>query len=84
MNFNPCKCQFLHATRLKNPTETKYFLHDTELDSVSSAKYFGVKISDILSWSPHIDNISKSANQTLGFLKRNIWVHNKDVKSVSI
>ena len=44
------------------------------LDSVSSAKYLGVTISEHLSWSTHIDNITKSANQTLGFLKRNIQV----------
>ena len=70
MNFNPSKCQVLHVTCLKSPIETKYFLHDTMLDSVSSGKYLGVTISDDLSWSTHIDNISKSANQTLGFLKR--------------
>ena len=53
------------------------------LDSVSSAKYIGVTISDDLSRSTHIDNITKSANQTLGFLKRNIRVHNKNLKSVA-
>ena len=40
------------------------------LDSLLSAKYLGITISDDLSWSTHIDNIIKSANQTLGFLKR--------------
>ena len=64
-------------------TMRKYFLHDTLLHSVSSAKYLGVTISDDLSWSTHIDNITKSANQTLGFLKRNIRIHNKDLKSVA-
>ena len=83
MNFNPSKCQVLHVTRLKTPIETKYFLHDTMLDSLSSGKYLGVTISDYLSWSTHIDNITKSANQTLGFLKRNIRVHIKDLKSVA-
>ena len=53
------------------------------LDSVSYAKYLRVTISDDLSWSAHIDNITMSANQTLGFLKRNIRVHNKDLKSVA-
>ena len=66
---------------LKPPIETKYFLHDIERDSVSSGKYLGVTISDDLSWGTHIDNITKRANQTLGFLKRNIRVHIKDLKS---
>ena len=53
------------------------------LDSVSTAKYLRVTISDDLSWSTDVDNITKIANQTLGFLKRNIRVHNKDLKSVA-
>ena len=83
MNFNPSKCQVLHVTRFKNPILTKYFLHDTMLDSVLSAKYLRVTISDDLSWSTHIDNITKSSNQTLGLLERNIRVQNKDLKSVA-
>ena len=42
-----------------------------------------VKLYKHLSWSTHIDNITKSENQTLGFLKRNIRVHYKDLKSVA-
>ena len=33
-----------------------------------------------LNWGTDIDNITKKANQTLGFLKRNIKVHNQDLK----
>ena len=83
MNFNPSKCHVLHVTRLKTPVETKHFLHDTMMDSVLSAKYLGVTISDDLSWSTHIDNITKSANQTLGSLKRDIRVNNKGLESVA-
>ena len=66
------------------PLNTKYILHNVELKSVSSAKYLGVTmIADDLSWTKHIDITTKMANQTFGFLKRNIWVHNKDLKSVA-
>ena len=86
MGYDPpmpgSSCYSLEKKKKKN-IETKYFLHDIELDSVSSAKYLGVTISVDLSWSTHIDNITKSANQTLGFLKRNIRDHNKDLKSVA-
>ena len=83
MSFNPSKCQVLHITRAKCPIQTRYILHGTVLESVPSAKYLGVTISDNLSWTPHIDSVSKKANQTLGFLKRNIKVHNKDLKSTA-
>ena len=43
----------------------------------------GVTIADDLSRSLHIDNNTKKANQTIGFLKRNIRVQNKIMKSVA-
>ena len=82
IQFNPSKCQVLHITRKVKPLNTKYILHNVEL-SASAAKYLGVTIADDLSWSSHIDNTTKKANQTLGFLKRNIRVHDKDIKSVA-
>ena len=68
-----------------DPTQTSKhpFLHNTELESTPAAKYLGVTISDDLKWGKHIDNITKKANQTLGFLKRNIKVHNQDLKSTA-
>ena len=80
MNFNTSKCQVIHVTRLKTPFPT---IPPTELESVPSAKYLGVTISEDLSWSTHINNTSNKANQTLGFIKRNIQVHNKDLKSTA-
>ena len=81
--INPSICQVLHITRKVKPLNTKYILHNVELESAFSAKYLGVTIADDLSWSPHIDNTIKKANQTLGLIKRNIRVHNKDLKSVA-
>ena len=83
MSFNPSKCQVLHITKAKCPIQTRYIFHGTVLESIPSAKYLGVTISENLSWTPHIDSVSKKANQTLGFLKRNIKVHNKDLKSTA-
>ena len=65
------------------PLNTKYILHNVEQESVPAAKYLWVTIADDLSWSKHIDITTKKANQTLGFLKRNIRVHKKDLKSVA-
>ena len=71
-------------TRCKTPFHTmKYLLHGYVLESVPSVKYLGVTISEDLKWTDHINDISKKANKTLGFLKRNIGIHNKDLKSTS-
>ena len=83
MSFNPSKCQVLHITRAKCPMQTRYILQGTVIESVPSARYLGVTISDNLSRTPHLDSVSKKANQTLGFLKRTIKVHNKDLKSIA-
>ena len=83
MNFNPSKCQVLHVISLKTLIPSKYFLQNAELESVSAAKYKGVTVSEDLRWDKHIDNVTKKANQSLYFLKRNIKVHNQDLKSAA-
>ena len=83
MQYNPSECQVLHVTRKVKTLNTKCILNNVELESASATKYIGVTMADDLSWSPHIDNTTKKAKQTFGFLKRNIRVHNKDLKSVA-
>ena len=81
MEFNPSKCQVIHITRSKTPIPTQFTLHNCILESVSSVKYLGVDISSDLSWDTHINRISKKANNTLGFLRRNTKIHSKSLKS---
>ena len=83
MSFSPSKCHVLHITRAKCRIQTRYILHGTVLELAPSAKYLGVTLTDNLSWTPHIDSVSKKANQTLGFLEWNIKVHNKDIKLIT-
>ena len=59
-------------TREKNILETDYTIHGSTLRTVDNAKYLGVTIQSNLSWKPHINNITKRANSTLGFLRRNL------------
>ena len=80
---NPSECQVLHITKQAKFLNNKYIHHNVKLLSAPAAKYLGVTIADDLSLSKHIDIITKEANQTLGFLKRSIWVHNEDLKSVA-
>ena len=72
MAFNPDKCEVLRVSKKKNLIDAHYSIHGTVLQNVDSAKYLGVSIQSGLSWKPHINNICKKANCTLGFLRRNL------------
>ena len=52
-------------------------MHNQKLESVDTAKYLGVNISKDLSWNTYINNITASANRTLGFVKRNVQTKKK-------
>ena len=72
MEFNPGKCQVIHITRSKSPVKSRYFMHNQEQESEDAAKYLGVTISKDLNWNTLINNITSTANNTLGFVKRNV------------
>ena len=45
-------------------------VNDIPLSKTNSFKYLGVSIQQNLTWSEHIDNISKKVNQRLGLIPR--------------
>ena len=59
-------------TGSRKPVNATYKLHCEVLGTVRYAKYLGVDVSSNLFWGSHIDRIVKTANKTLGFVKRNI------------
>ena len=69
MKFNPPKCYILSIQ------QSSYFIYslcNTPLQHVPSNPYLGILFSNDLKWDNHIANITKKANSTLGFLRRNI------------
>ena len=73
MSFNPDKCEVLRITnKRKHAIIANYSIRGSVLRTVNSAKYLGVTIAGNLSWKSHINNITKKANSTLGFLRRNL------------
>jgi hypothetical protein len=52
--------------------QAEYSIHGETLRTVDEAKYLGVTIQSKLQWKPHINNICKKGNSTLGFLRRNL------------
>ena len=83
IEFNPGKCQGMHITKARDPFQSQYALHGQTLESVDSAKYLGVTISQDLNWNKHINNITGKANRTLGFIKRNVKTQNEFVKELA-
>ena len=53
------------------------------LETMSSARYLGVDISNDLSWKTHINLITSNANRSLGFLKRNIRANHPQLKAMA-
>ena len=80
MSFHPEKCEVIHITTKKTPILHSYSLHGHILSSVPQIKYLGVHISQDLKWNSHINSTSSKANQTLGFLKRNLRINSSTVK----
>ena len=80
MSFHPEKCEVIHISTQKYPIIHTYTLLDHTLLSVPQIKYLGIHISQDLKWNSHINSISSKANQTLGFLKRNLKINSQTIK----
>ena len=83
MEFNPIKCEVISVTRKRNPVAYSYSLHIETLRRVSSTKYLGVTIGSALDWNRYISNITRRANQALGFAKRNINTRSQKIRSMA-
>ena len=80
MAFNPNKCEVIRITNKKKPIIHDYKLHGKNLQTTKSTKYLGLNITDDLSWSKHINQLTTKANNTLKFIKRNIQTNNPKIK----
>jgi ribonuclease P/MRP protein subunit RPP40 len=81
MKFHPDKCSVLRLTRSKTPKIHDYKLHDHILQAEERTKYLGVTIDSKLCWNTHIDNITKKANSSLAFLRRNLQISQSHIKA---
>ncbi|XP_056006769.1 uncharacterized protein LOC130050570 [Ostrea edulis] len=80
MEFHPKKCQVLHVTNKRKCVEYPYNIHGHTLEVVDSAKYLGVNIHKSL--TQHINHITKRANSTSAFLRRNIHQCPRETKAL--
>ena len=74
MSFNPDKCEVLRISNKRTNiiARNPYSIHGTALRTVEEAKYLEITIHRSLTWKPHINNICKKSNSTIGFLRRNL------------
>ena len=83
MAFHPGKCKVMRISRATSKIERDYSLRGHTLEVTSSEKYLGVTIDDKLSWSQQIKACTGNGNSKLGFLRRNIKIHNPNIKQTA-
>ena len=72
MCFNPEKSEHMKITHKHNPILFNYTLKNQPIKEVSSSKYLGITITNKLTWSTHINNITNKALSIKAFLQRNL------------
>ena len=72
MTFKPEKCYVMSITNKIHISKFQYCLKGVPLQPVSSWPYLGVEIDNKLTWTPHLDKVSKAAARTLGVVQRTL------------
>ena len=73
MSFNPLKCEVIRISKKRTQITGSYTIHGHQLATVKSGKYLGVTFTDNLSCNAHVDQATKKANNSLAFLRRNLY-----------
>ena len=62
MAFNPNKWEVIRVTKKKKPIIFDHKLYGTTFQTIKNAKYLGLNISEDLSWTEHINQITVKGN----------------------
>lgn len=73
LNSNKCKYMVVSRLRSRSVPTRPMLLYGQPMQQVSNYKYLGVVLTDDLSWSLHIDNISCKARRLVGLLYRKFY-----------
>ena len=81
MHYNSDKCKLIRISNKRKTISATYHIHNIQLKQAKGAKYLGLTFSDTLSLNALIDTITKKANNTTAFLRRNLSTCPKKVKN---
>ena len=62
-----------------NTPDFNLVLNDEQIPASDNLKYFRLTMSNDMKWGPHILNVTKKANRTLGMIRR--CLHTADSKT---
>src|SRR5688500_18430506 len=80
MELNIPKCVIVSFCRSKHKISYNYSIDGSVLSRSQTATYLGVVFHETLSWTPHIELITKKANTALYFIKRAFSAASIDTK----
>ncbi|XP_040074077.1 uncharacterized protein LOC120846405 [Ixodes scapularis] len=80
MQINIDKTKIMTFTNRRSSFQYDDKVIDSKLDKVSTYKYLGVHLTSNLSWNTHLDYILRRANQSLGFLRRHLYMATAETK----
>ena len=81
MKFSPEKCEVIRITNKRKVVDSAYTIHGQILRRTDNAKYQGVTTGSTLFWNHHSNTITKKANNSAAFLRRNLSSYPPGVKS---
>ena len=75
LTYNESKCKYMIISRIKSNSVAApcLTLHSQQIEKVPSYKYLGVTITDNLSWSTHINQITSKARKIIGLIYRQFY-----------
>lgn len=83
MELNPRKSVFMSITRKKHFLNYNYSIDNTDLLRVNEYKYLGVTFTNDLRWNTHVEKVSRKANQSLWYLRRNLASASPEIKTLA-
>ena len=75
LNASKCKYMVISRKRQHHQPMNQLTISNALLEKVSDFKYLGVWLSDNLTWTKHVEQITKRATKQAGLISRRFYAH---------